>query len=68
METRARTLVKSVLWSLLGLLVMAGVGFAFTGSAGLGGTMALVNAALGFLCYALYERAWANIGWGRADG
>lgn len=65
MDTRARTLVKSILWTLLGLVVMAGVGFAFTGSLGLGGGMAAVNAILGLVCYALYERLWANISWGR---
>jgi uncharacterized membrane protein len=65
MDTRARTLVKSILWTLLGLVVMAVVGLAFTGSLALGGGMAAVNAVLGFVSYALYERLWANIGWGR---
>lgn len=65
MDTRARTLVKSILWTVLGLLVMVLVGFAFTGSLALGGGMALVNAVLGFVSYALYERVWANISWGR---
>jgi uncharacterized membrane protein len=27
--------------------------------------MAVINAALGFVTYAIYERVWANIGWGR---
>jgi uncharacterized membrane protein len=65
METRARTLVKSLLWTLLGLVVMAGVGFAATGSMALGSGMAAANAALGFLCYLVYERVWAGIRWGR---
>ena len=65
METRARTLVKSVLWTLLGLVVMAVVGFAFTGSLVVGGGMAAINAALGFLTYLAYERVWAGIRWGR---
>ncbi|MCT4610519.1 MAG: DUF2061 domain-containing protein [Pelagimonas sp.] len=65
METRARTLVKSLLWTLLGLVMMALVGLLFTGSVALGGVMALVNAALGFVSYLLYERLWSNIGWGR---
>ena len=65
METRLRTLVKSGLWTLLGLVVMALVGFAFTGSLTVGGSMAAINAALGFVMYAFYERLWARIGWGR---
>lgn len=68
METRSRTLVKSILWTLFGLFSMSLVGLAFTGSATLGGGMALVNAVFGFLCYLGYERLWARIGWGRADG
>lgn len=67
METGARTLLKSVVWTLIGLVSMALVGLAFTGSAALGGGMALVNAALGFASCLVYERVWARIGWGRAD-
>lgn len=65
METRARTLVKSGLWTLLGLVVMALVGLAFTGSLAVGGGMALINAVIGFLTYLVYERIWARIAWGR---
>ena len=65
METRARTLAKAVGWQGLGLTVMAAVGWALTGSAALGGTLAAVNAALGFVSYIAYERLWARIGWGR---
>ena len=65
MDSRARTLVKAGLWSLLGLACMAGVGLAFTGSAALGGAMALVNAGLGLVTYVVYERIWAAIRWGR---
>jgi uncharacterized membrane protein len=65
METRARTLVKSLLWTLIGLVVMALVGLVFTGSLAVGGAMAAINATLGFLTYLVYERAWAHIGWGR---
>ncbi|MDJ0629533.1 MAG: DUF2061 domain-containing protein [Rhodobacter sp.] len=65
METARRTLVKALLWNLLGLSVMAGVGFAATGSLALGGSMAVVNAALGFLTYLIYERIWTRIAWGR---
>ncbi|BBU58206.1 MULTISPECIES: DUF2061 domain-containing protein [Mameliella] len=65
METRARTLVKSVLWTALGLVSMAGVGLAFTGSLAVGGGMAVVNAVIGFLSYLVYERLWSGIRWGR---
>lgn len=65
METRKRTLVKGLGWTLLGLVVMTVVGFAMTGSVETGGVMAVINAALGFASYLVYERLWAGISWGR---
>lgn len=68
METRTRSLIKSVLWTLIGLISMVLVGLAFTGSLAVGGGMAAVNAILGFLSYLIYERVWAGVRWGRLDG
>ena len=65
METKQRSVVKAVIWNLIGLSVMALVGFVATGSVAMGGTMALINAAIGLLTYVLYERVWQNIRWGR---
>jgi len=67
METRTRSLVKAVIWSVLGFLVMALVGLAFTGSLAVGGVMALLNTGIGLITYLLYERVWARISWGRLD-
>ncbi|WP_397541287.1 DUF2061 domain-containing protein [Roseovarius salis] len=67
METRARTLVKAVLWNVIGLAVMSLVGLLMTGSAAVGGIMAAVNTAIGLVSYVLYERVWSRIRWGRAD-
>lgn len=65
METRRRTFVKAVIWNLMGLAVMALVGVAFTGSFAVGGMMAVINAAIGFTNYILYERFWSGVKWGR---
>lgn len=65
METRQRTLVKGVIWIFLGLVTMSLVGLLFTGSVAVGGTMALVNSAIGFVSYVLYERVWSGVRWGR---
>ncbi|MDG1117062.1 MAG: DUF2061 domain-containing protein [Flavimaricola sp.] len=67
MESRKRSLVKALIWNIIGLSVMTLVGLAMTGSVGLGGTMALINAALGFATYLIYERVWARINWGRIN-
>ncbi len=66
METRRRTLLKALGWQVIGLSVMAAVGAILTGSVALGGTLAVVNTALGFLAYVIYERLWSGIAWGRA--
>ncbi|WP_309568052.1 DUF2061 domain-containing protein [Psychromarinibacter sediminicola] len=58
--------MKAVLWAVWGWVAMAAVGLAFTGSMLAGGGMAAVNTCVGLLCYVVYERIWANIGWGRA--
>lgn len=65
MDTRKRTIVKALLWNLLGLTVMSLVGLVATGSLAVGGAMALINTAIGFVTYLVYERVWANVKWGR---
>ena len=65
METRQRTVVKAVFWTLLGMVVMVIVGLVFTGSAVVGGGIAVVNAVVGLFSYVIYERLWSNIRWGR---
>lgn len=67
MGTRERTLVKAVLWSLLVLVSMALVGALLTGSASLGGAMALLITLVGLCCYVVYERIWARVRWGQAE-
>ena len=51
METKKRTLVKAVLWNLLGLATMSLVGLLMTGSVAIGGTIAVINTAIGLSCY-----------------
>jgi uncharacterized membrane protein len=65
METRKRSLLKAVIWNLLGLATMVLVGYFATGSIAVGGKIAIVNAVIGLSFYVVYERIWTNIGWGR---
>ena len=65
METRARSIVKAIIWNMIGLLMMCLVGYVATGSLTVGGAIALVNAAIGLTCYVIYERVWAQFSWGR---
>lgn len=68
METRRRTFVKAVLWNVMGLVMMSLVGLVMTGSAFVGGTIAVVNTLIGLSCYVAYERLWTRISWGRLHG
>lgn len=65
MESGRRSLVKAVVWNVMGLSVMTLVGLVATGSATVGGAIAVVNTGIGFVMYILYERVWARVSWGR---
>lgn len=65
METRRRSVVKAIIWNAMGLTVMTVVGLIATGSAAVGGALAVVNTAIGLTLYVIYERIWAGISWGR---
>lgn len=67
METPKRTIAKAASWQLLGLLTMAVIGWFFTGSLAAAGSMALVTAVCGLVCYVLHERLWNRIAWGRGE-
>lgn len=65
METQTRTLAKAVTWQITGLIAMTLIGYAFTGSLGQGGMLAVTTTALGFVSYVIHERVWARVRWGR---
>ncbi len=65
METKKRSLLKAVIWNAMGLVMMSLVGLVATGSVAVGGTMALINTAIGLTLYIIYERVWSRIRWGR---
>ncbi|MBO9472616.1 MULTISPECIES: DUF2061 domain-containing protein [unclassified Shimia] len=64
-ETPKRSIVKAVIWNVIGLASMALVGLLATGSLALGGKLALINTGVGLCCYVIYERVWARVHWGR---
>lgn len=65
METRRRSVVKALIWNVMGFVMMTLVGLIATGSVAVGGVVALVNTAIGLTLYIVYERVWAGISWGR---
>lgn len=67
MESPTRTIAKAVSWQLLGLLSMTLIGYLFTGSVAAAGSLAVVTAVVGAVCYVLHERVWNRIAWGRVE-
>ena len=63
-ETSKRTLIKALSWQLMGVLVMAAVGYVVTGSLIEAGGFSLALQAFSLVCYILHERVWGRIGWG----
>ena len=64
MESNFRILAKAVSWQISGLIVMTGVGYAFTGSISQGGALAVATTVIGFACYVIHEKTWTRIRWG----
>ena len=67
LDTTLRTLVKAILWQLLGFAFMTLTAWIFTGSVAEGGAIAVTATILGFVSYFLYERLWSRVHWGRID-
>lgn len=65
METRLRSIAKTVTWQLSGLVSTSAIAFLFTGSLGEAGAVALASMAVATVCYVLHERAWNLVRWGR---
>ena len=66
-QSATRTLLKSLTWQALGLVTTTATAFALTGSLAVGGTMAITSAAIGTILYALHERAWERVDWGKDE-
>ncbi len=68
MESGRRTILKAIIWNVIGLFTMATVGFIATGSLATGGGIAVVNTLIGLASYVIYERIWGRINWGYSVG
>lgn len=63
--TPARSLAKTVSWRALGSLDTMLLGWLFTGSLAIAGSIASAEVLTKIVLYYLHERAWAHIGWGQ---
>lgn len=65
METTLRTLAKTATWQISGLIAMAAITYAVTGSLAEGGTVAVICTITGTVSYVIHERLWSRVRWGR---
>jgi len=63
MESRKRSLAKTISWQLLHMSVVAGVAYLITGEIEVAGALAVLELIWETTAFYLHERAWAK--WGK---
>ena len=63
--TMRRSLAKTITWRTLGSLDTLLLGYIFTGSLKMAGSIASAEVITKIILYYLHERGWAHIKWGR---
>lgn len=63
--TPARSLAKTISWRALGSLDTMLLGYLFTGSLKVAGSIASAEVLTKIVLYYLHERGWAHIAWGQ---
>jgi len=65
MESKKRTLVKGILYRILGTSLTFSVSYSITGSLPKSTSITFILLILKFLVYLVYERIWIKIKWGK---
>lgn len=65
MESRARSLLKTVSWRITASAITFAISYAFTRSITVSGGIALCEMVAKTLWYYVHERLWDRISWGR---
>ena len=64
METKTRSIVKTISWRLVGSSAVLLISFLLTGSFALAGSIATVQLISNTILYFIHERVWNKIQWG----
>lgn len=65
MVSKKRSLVKSITWRVIAILVSFVVAFVMTGSASFAASLSILANLINFILYYLHERVWIKIRWGK---
>lgn len=64
-DTRKRSLVKSITWRILGVILLGAIAYYATGSWVDTGAITLSFHGIRVVMYYYFERCWERISWGR---
>jgi uncharacterized membrane protein len=64
-ESRRRSLVKSISWRILAAIITTLVALALTGEMAFAAKIGLIDTSVKLLIYFLHERIWNKINYGR---
>ena len=67
MDTHKRSLMKSIVWRLVSLIIVFTVSLLVTKSLAMATSISVVDTAIKMICYYFHERIWAKINWGRVE-
>ncbi len=65
MDTKARSWVKSVVWRVIGIVVLGGISYGITGDWKQMTLITLLFHSIRVVLYYCHERVWERIKWGR---
>ncbi len=65
METTQRTIVKTISWQSLGIIVMSIIGYLHTGSLTTALSLAGSTVLISSVSYIFHEKLWPRISWGK---
>jgi len=64
-DSRTRSLIKSIVWRIAGIVLLIPLGYAFTGKWTEASAIAMTFHAIRVVMYYFHERAWERVRWGR---
>jgi len=64
-DSRLRSLVKSITWRVMGIIILAGLAWWFTGNVEQTTLITVTFHGIRVILYYFHERIWERIKWGR---
>ena len=65
MESHARSWAKSVVWRIIGIIILGGISYAITHNWEQTTVITVIFHSVRLVLYYYHERAWERIGWGK---